>query len=94
MNTGVLVQADNSTKPGYLVDFLREALAAHEKRHGWRPSVIQVHAGVKWPADVDGVRLEPTPLMPYPTHFLFINPVIGQPSLFLEPVVSDGSNTE
>lgn len=63
--SGYLYQEDPRLSPE---DRVRAAVAACVARHG-QPGVALVHAnGHEWPEAIDGVRVEPSPTIPYPTY--------------------------
>lgn len=66
--TGVLYQGDARQSPEERV---RSAVAAFLAKYGCRPSLALVRpGGAGWPAAVDGVRVEPSATIPYPTYVL------------------------
>jgi hypothetical protein len=60
-------------------DRVRAAVAACAARHG-RPGTALVHAGDHaWPPVIDGVRVEPSPTIPYPTYILLTDTPMEEP---------------
>jgi hypothetical protein len=73
LHSGILYQsgpADAALDP---VARLRAAVAEYETRHGKRPSLAVTKAADGLPETVDGVRVMPSPSIPYPTWVLLVD---------------------
>lgn len=73
--SGFLIQADSTTAKMSLVEWVRSVVADCETRHGWRPSAVLVWPGGEWPDAVDGVRVIPSPTIPYLVWILLVRSI-------------------
>lgn len=72
-HSGVLVQLDAEEAKRPPVERLRAAVAECEAKRGWKPALVLVNMnGYEWPAEIDGVAIEPSPSIAYPAWMLLV----------------------
>lgn len=69
--TGFMYQADATDARLGAVELVRAFIARYAATRGGRPDVALVHGG-EWPAEIDGVRMVPSPAIPYPTWAILV----------------------
>lgn len=77
--SGLLVQADAAQAKLLPETLVRGAVADYRARFGRPPMLVLVRkSGYEWPDEIDGVTVQPSPTIAYPTWMLLVNSTVEE----------------